>query len=82
MYTTENDMTGKPNLSFRVTEQMHDEVMEYKRDRDMSSSDAMREITRKGLKYDQLERRLERMDARMEELERIRRSGILERLTP
>ena len=76
-YTT---MSEKPSVSFRLTQQLYDRVVEYRENRNMSESDAFRELTRKGLEYDQLERRLERMDTRIDELEDERDRGFFSRL--
>ena len=59
---------SKPVVSVRLNEDMKKEVEKYRVDKDMSQADAFRELVRKGLKSEELDERLARMEDRLNEM--------------
>jgi len=62
-------MTQKETVSFRVGKSLSDRVAEFRRQHDMSESDAYRELVRRGLEYEEMEQRFEHMNSRLDNLE-------------
>lgn len=70
----------KESFGFRANHQLADSIKSYTEENDLSQSDALRELVRKGLRVDEMEQRQEELEDRIEALENQQGQGLVSRL--
>lgn len=78
-----DSMTEKRTVSFRVTEETHKAAVQFRNEHGMSDSDAYRELVRRGLAYEETEKRFNEVNERLEAVEEkleAEQQGLLSRL--
>lgn len=74
----ESDNERKPMVGFRADTPLYNDILEYREERNLSKSDAVRELVRKGLEAEEINEKLTEMEARLDRLE-SRSEGIFSR---